>query len=133
MAIIYISIMGYFTKTESLNGLSFDPSTLETKSVAPQKSISPSPEKTNTHKRDMQKLVAFMETEKPYLNPELNLIELSNTLGMSRAQVSQLINSGLGKNFNDYINQFRVNAVKEMLQAGRQEELSLLGLSLIHI
>lgn len=129
MAIIYISIMGYFTKTESLNGLSFDPSILTTKSVAQPKSISPSPERIDTHNRDMQKLVTFMETEKPFLNPELNLIELSNALGMSRAQVSQLINSGLGKNFNDYINQFRVNAVKEMLRAGRQEELSLLGIA----
>jgi len=126
MAIIYISIMGYFTNTQSLSGLSFDPSTPETKS--PNLSEN-SVEKRDSTSRDLEKLTSFMETEKPYLNPELNLIELSNALGMTRTQVSQLINSGLGKNFNDYINQFRVNAVQEMLRAGRQEELSLLGIA----
>lgn len=129
MAIIYVSIMGYFTKTESLSGLSFDPSTVKTASLILPEVSSVAPRKPDTNKRDMEKLIQFMENEKPYLNPELNLIDLSNALGMSRSQVSQLINTGLGKNFNDYINQFRVSAVQEMLRAGRQEELSLLGIA----
>lgn len=129
MAIIYISIMGYFTKTESLSGLSFDPSTLETPPPILPKISSNILEKSDTNKREIEKLIQFMESEKPYLNPELNLIDLSNALGMSRSQVSQLINTGLGKNFNDFINQFRVSAVQEMLRAGRQEELSLLGIA----
>jgi len=129
MAIIYISIMGYFTNTQSLHGLSFDPSKLEIPSATPTKTTAANQEKFDTDSKAMQQLITLMETEKPYLNPELNLIDLSNKLGMSRAQVSQLINSGLGKNFNDYINQFRVDAVQEMLRAGRQEELSLLGIA----
>ncbi len=129
LAIIYISIMGYFTKTESLNGISFDSSNLEIPSVATTNNFSTELQKSEKIDQNLEKLVNFMETEKPYLNPELNLLELANAVGMSRGQVSQLINNGLGKNFNDYINQFRVDAVQEMLRTGRQEELSLLGIA----
>ena len=70
-----------------------------------------------------------MKTEKPYLNPDLNLSDLANFLDMNRAQLSQIINSGFQKNFNDFINEYRVNTFKEKLNLGEHEQLSLLGIA----
>jgi len=70
-----------------------------------------------------------MENEKPFLNPDLNLTELSKMLKIPAPTLSDTINSGFEKNFNDFINSYRVQAVKNMLQEGKQEQLSLLGIA----
>lgn len=70
-----------------------------------------------------------MESERPYLNPELNLADLAEMASMSRAQLSEAINAGFGKNFNDFVNQYRIDAFKTMLSQNRQSQLSLLGIA----
>ena len=49
---------------------------------------------------------------------------------MNRGELSEAINSGVGKNFNDFVNSYRVKEVEQMLQDGKQEQLSLLGIAL---
>ena len=75
------------------------------------------------------RLRSFMEQEKAYLNPDLTLTELAQQTGMNTAQLSFVINNGLGKNFNDFINQYRVEAVKSSLQDPSLAHLSLLGVA----
>jgi len=126
LAIIYIGVKGYFTDTDKLRGLSFDGN----KGVQESKPIL---EKLSISEEMAQKvllLTVYMETEKPYLDAELNLITLSRKRNLSRAELSEIINSGLGKNFNDFVNGYRVDAVKQMLNEGKQEQLSLLGIAL---
>jgi AraC-like DNA-binding protein len=48
---------------------------------------------------------------------------------MTRGQVSEVINNGFNKNFNDFVNSYRVNAFKSMLEENKHEQLSLLGLA----
>jgi AraC-like DNA-binding protein len=48
---------------------------------------------------------------------------------MSRAQLSEVINVGFHKNFNDFVNMYRVEAFKRMLLEDRQKQLSLLGMA----
>ena len=86
-----------------------------------EKSISP---------KAIEDLKNLMEQEKPYLNPELNLADLADMAKMNRAQLSETINAGFGKNFNDFVNQYRVNAFKKMLAENHQDRLSLLGIAL---
>ncbi|MEO0470134.1 MAG: helix-turn-helix domain-containing protein, partial [Bacteroidota bacterium] len=45
-------------------------------------------------------------------------------------QLSQIINLGFGQNFNEFVNQYRIEAVKTQLQQGAQKQLSLLGVAL---
>ncbi len=52
---------------------------------------------------------------KPYLDPELSLSSLSKRMGMTRNQLSQLINAGLGENFYDFVNKYRVEEVKRLM------------------
>jgi AraC-like DNA-binding protein len=74
-------------------------------------------------------LLEVMQSTRPYLDPELTLPDLAEKIGLPTLQVSQVINQQLGKNFNDFINAYRVEAVKSMLAEGKQAQLSLLGIA----
>lgn len=75
------------------------------------------------------KIQTLMETEKPFLEPALTLNDLAKILGVNSVVVSRAINSGFGKNFNDFINEFRINEVKKKLANGGAENLTLLGVA----
>ena len=76
-----------------------------------------------------EKLIQYMELEKPYLNPELKLKELSAALETNSSILSKVINSGFQQNFNDFINSHRVEAVKEKLDDPANARFSLLGIA----
>jgi len=127
MAIItlYVGIKGYFTDTTKLNKLdfSFSPKTIgipEASDGIEEKSLS---------EQDIATVKQLMEIDKAYLNPELNLSDLAKLADMTRGQLSETINSGFNKNFNDFVNQYRVEAFKTMLKENKHKQLSLLGIA----
>ncbi|MBL0682436.1 helix-turn-helix domain-containing protein [Aquimarina mytili] len=135
LAIIYIGIKGYFTETIKLTNLNygnmnaiFHNYILQPEVLQAEKKI-----ESKTQSSDFiikkERLQNFIENEKPYLDPDLNLVELSKKLNMTRAELSELINEGFRLNFNDFINKYRVDAVKQMLTNGKNQQLSLLGIA----
>ena len=124
LVVLFVGVKGYFTDTTKLNRLSF------TFSPTPE-SIPQVNNKTDLKVSDDEvKLVSdFMQLKKPYLNPDLNLSDLADLLNISRAELSKIINSGFNKNFNDFINEYRVNTFKNKLASGAHKQLSLLGIA----
>ena len=55
------------------------------------------------------KLNKLMNSEKPFLDPNFKLNDLSLLLGLSRHHTSQLINEHYQKNFFDFINHYRIS------------------------
>jgi len=126
LAVIYIGIKGYFTNTVMLTSLNFESDEklhIHTEIITIDTKVS-----DDIRKKEEQ-LKVYFEQEKPFLNPDLNLIELAKRVNMSRAELSEVINTGFGSNFNDFINHFRVEAFKEKLHEGKHEQLSLLGIA----
>ena len=76
-----------------------------------------------------KKLQAYIESEKPYLNPSITLAELASKIGLHPNELSQIINKEEGMNFNDYINSHRVEAVKASIQSGRADQFTLLTIA----
>ncbi len=76
-----------------------------------------------------EQLVTLFEKEKPWLDPELTLSQLAVQINLNTTQLSYLINAGLGKNFNDFVNAYRVEAVKSKLNNPAFQHLSLLGIA----
>jgi AraC-like DNA-binding protein len=74
----------------------------------------------------LSKLLDVIETEKPYLESELTLEGLAQRLEINRTYLSQILNEHLGKSFNDFINQLRVEAAKELLTRDDGTESSTL-------
>ena len=75
----------------------------------------------------LSKLRQLMETEKLYLNPDLNLSILAESLHMKPRQLSSMINQNCDQNFYDLVNSYRVEAFKVRLQSTDRDKLSLLG------
>ena len=75
------------------------------------------------------KLSNFLETDKVYEEPELTLSELARRLSTNTSVLSKVVNQGFGMSFNDYINQFRVNAVINLLKKGEHKKQTLLGIA----
>jgi AraC-like DNA-binding protein len=76
------------------------------------------------------RITQVLRDEKPYLNPELTLGDLAKSLKVSNAILSQAINTGLGKNFNDLINECRVERFKAEVREEKNRNLTLLGIAL---
>lgn len=60
-------------------------------------------------------ITALMERDKAYLNPALKLDAVAAQLGISERLVSSLLNQHVGKNFNDFVNDYRVSEAKTRL------------------
>ena len=77
-----------------------------------------------------KKVERLMVDEKMYLQPELTLSDLAQRLNSNVSVLSAVINNAFGKNFNDYINEYRVAEVTRLLNDPSVSHLSLLGIGL---
>jgi AraC-like DNA-binding protein len=75
------------------------------------------------------KILELVEQEKAYEDAELSLVQMARKLKTNPSLLSKAINQGFGKNFNDFINHYRIEAVKEKLQSGEQKTQTLLGIA----
>ncbi|WP_158267557.1 helix-turn-helix domain-containing protein [Adhaeribacter arboris] len=81
--------------------------------------------------KDKIRLIVWeMEQNKLYKNPDLSLPMLAQQLGWHPNEVSKLINEGLDKTFADFVNEFRLNEVKDRLLKGEDQQFTLLGIAL---
>ncbi|WP_438423520.1 helix-turn-helix domain-containing protein [Aquimarina macrocephali] len=62
-----------------------------------------------------ENLVQIMENQKPYLNSELRLDDLSDLLNSSRNHTSQVINEQFNLSFFDFINKYRIKDACKLL------------------
>ena len=60
-------------------------------------------------------LITHLENEKPYLDSELRLTSLADQVSFSSHLLSQIINKKSGKNFNQFINDFRLKEAERLL------------------
>lgn len=67
--------------------------------------------------------------QKQYRNAELTLADLARTLDTNTALVSRVINQGFGMNFNDFINRYRVEEVKERLTDSSSSQFTIMSLA----
>lgn len=77
----------------------------------------------------LARLESLMVQERPYLDPGLDLPGLAGRLGVSPHQLSELINTRLGKGFSRYIREHRVGAAQAMLLAEPAASVLSVGLS----
>ena len=70
-------------------------------------------------------LTMVLEKEKLYLNPELTIKDLADQLQTSAKVLSQVINQSFNKKFYDFINSYRCEEVKAILQ-GPDDKITIL-------
>ena len=77
-----------------------------------------------------QKLEILCKEQHIYTDSTLNREKVAEKLGISAGYLSQIINTITGDNFANYINQYRVEAVKEMILNSEYENYNLLTMGL---
>jgi YesN/AraC family two-component response regulator len=73
-----------------------------------------------------QSLRLYMETEKPWLNPDLSLEELAVGIGQKPKMLSAVINETLGQSFFDFINHYRIDEAKRLLTNPVDKKITVL-------
>jgi len=86
-------------------------------------------EDSREHSEVIQKLMAAIGGQHLYRNPQLSLADLSKFVNISERAISNAINQEVGKNFFQFINEFRVEEVKARLKDPKQEHLKILSLA----
>jgi AraC-like DNA-binding protein len=75
------------------------------------------------------KILNLLEQEKLYLNPELTLTDLAQHLNTHSKLLSGVINVVFEKNFNDFVNAYRVNLFKAKVNDPKLKHLTLLAIA----
>ncbi len=75
------------------------------------------------------KLMKAMEEQKLFLNPELTITELANTLVVHPNNLSQVINSIESKTFYDFVNGKRIEEFKKIVALPENQKYTLLALA----
>ena len=84
---------------------------------------------SDNQKRELYfKLLNLMKTEKPYLNPDLTATQLAEKLEISQNYLSQLLNEVVGKNFYEFINNYRIEEAKKIL-SDKEDNRTILSIA----
>jgi len=84
------------------------------------------PEKAERYR---EKLLRLMDEDKPYQDSELTLKQLADMLSISPHNLSEVLNIKLGKNFFDFVNEYRVEQVKTHLVDPDKVNLTILSIA----
>lgn len=125
---VFIIIIGYLGLKQKEIFVNFPDSGSEfvTEERAKYSGVAADEEET---KHYVSNLRQYMDAEKPYLDPEISLPELSKRLGVSSHFLSRVINEQLGVNFFDFVNRYRVEEVKLRITDPKFNYLSILGIA----
>jgi AraC-like DNA-binding protein len=77
----------------------------------------------------VNKIRKFMVIEKPYLDRELSIYDLSNQLKISKHTLSEVINEHMGMNFYNLVNEYRIKEVKERMKSDDYRQLTILAIA----
>jgi putative ABC transport system permease protein len=75
------------------------------------------------------RLKKAMETHLYYQDPEINLSSLAEKLKLHPHELSRIINIALKKNFNDFINEYRIRDVVSKMQDSAYNGLTMVGIA----
>ena len=85
--------------------------------------------KSNTNKIHYKELTALMVDEKIFLEPNLSLADLSIKLKIPQRNLSELIREKSDKNFNQFVNYYRVEEAKKLILDASYDHLNMLGIA----
>jgi AraC-like DNA-binding protein len=125
-SVYYLGVIGYqqpnyeLVVQDDISVVSFQEKEQVIKTILPtQKSM------------DIEQSIKYaLEEDKVFLNPTLNIQELSRKLSLPQQEVSKVINANFHKKFRDIINEYRVEEVKKKLHSKEMAYMSILGIAL---
>jgi len=87
------------------------------------------PEKTGRKVEIRERVDRFLEDQKPFLEPEITLHQLSDMIGIQAHVLSSALNAEYGQSFFDFINERRIKEFKERIRNGDHLRFSILAIA----
>ncbi|MBK8944977.1 MAG: helix-turn-helix domain-containing protein [Ignavibacteriae bacterium] len=75
------------------------------------------------------KLEFLMKRSKPYLNPDLTILDLANLMEIDTSELSKYLNKTMELNFYTYINKYRIQTFKEYVESNKFPDYNILGIA----
>ncbi|MBW6501500.1 MAG: helix-turn-helix domain-containing protein [Bacteroidales bacterium] len=97
--------------------------------IEKKQSYSGTPIKEEDLRKYLGDLDDYMATKKPYLDNQLTLYQLAGASGIPPHVLSRIINEHHGKNFFDFINNYRVEEFKKRLSDTESGKYTLLAIA----
>ncbi len=72
-----------------------------------------------------ERLTALMGKEKPYIHPDLKLSDLAGMLGVPSYKLSYLFSQYLNRSYYDYVNDYRVEEFKQLVDKGEHKSYTI--------
>jgi AraC-like DNA-binding protein len=79
--------------------------------------------------QQLERLQEFMQTERPFLESELTLTRLAEQLEIPPHHLSQILNESLNQNFFDFVNGYRVEEAKRLLEDPEKSAYTVLAVA----
>ena len=79
---------------------------------------------TGEQSEKARKLEQWMETEKPYLDPNFKLIDLMRALPMNRTYLSEFINTTYGCTFYQFVTRYRIEEAKRIMRENSELKMA---------
>jgi len=79
------------------------------------------------HQLLISQLNAVMVNEQLFIHPYLKSSEVAEKLNISTHELSKLINDNMGKNFTDFINEYRIQQAKQLIQDNSLYTIEAIG------
>jgi len=76
-----------------------------------------------------QRLDDIMLEKKPFLNNKLMKVELAELMGISSPDLARVLNEGVGMNFFEYVNYYRIKAFIELAKSDQAQRMTLFALA----
>jgi AraC-like DNA-binding protein len=77
-----------------------------------------------------ERLLYLFEDEKIFLEPQIQIQQIAEQLGVNVHKLSKTINQLAEKPFYDFVNAYRVNYLKELLKDEKKKQFTILALGL---
>ncbi|MBP9152875.1 MAG: helix-turn-helix transcriptional regulator [Flavobacteriales bacterium] len=77
----------------------------------------------------IERLIIHMSEERPYLNPELTLSDLSAQINLAKHELTDLLNVHMEMNFFTFVNDFRLKAVIRRLANPDYDHLTIMAIA----
>lgn len=77
----------------------------------------------------VKRMKEYLERERVYTNADLKMKDLADVLHLSAPKLSQVFNLYLGENYYDFINRYRLEEFKRLIETGEYKRYTITALS----
>jgi len=132
MLVLFVYGVGYFGHRQSIIFQTEGPSSVVEHSKEPREDHSISEEHIVTAEEQnfAESLREHMKKTKPFTEPKLSLYDLASQMSVNTHYLSTVLNKVVGKNFYEFVNDYRISEVKNRIHKKEFETFTILTIAL---